>query len=404
VVRPPEQAATTTGDQLVAALRRSRLLLLACAIAGVLAAMGLSRQAAPRYQSTAAVLLSQVDLGAVVPGASTPSSDPQRKVDTAVQLGESGAFFARVERLVGARLRRPESSLPGSFGVQSSADTDQLAFTARAGSARTAELIANTAATAYPDYRGEQLSAPLARAAAALRREGPSASAAAALRRIEVLEELTRSSASVTERATSADKLSATPVRNGVLGLVSGLVLGLLLMALREGLSGRLDAPEDIERALDARVLGSFPRRSGVLGRGGANGAGTAVERLVVLLGARRSDEGEAVVCFLGANPGIETAGIVAATVRELERRGETTRQVDVRVAPSTVREPDGVGWVVVEGPSYLESPTTLELATVMDVAILVTRASMPQRELRRISRELEMWPRRPYVAVLTLA
>jgi capsular polysaccharide biosynthesis protein len=429
-----EHPLTSTGDQLSRAIRRSLWILIVCCVAGAAAGVAWARRATPEYQGSATVLLSQVDISSVVPGAATTSTDPQRAVDTAVQLGQSNSFAVQVEQLVATRLGRPGEDLPGSFDVESSAGTDELVITAKAHSAANAELIANTAASAFPAFRGQQLAAPLVRASTAVGAGGD----AATLKRIQTLKDLLQSSASVVDRATFADAVTPTPLKYGVIGFVTGLVVGLLLMALREALGGRVDGPEDIEQALHARVLGSLPRRQRAFARKAraANGAGTPLQRLAVLLDMQRPEGGGAVVSFIGTDPKIRVGWIAAATAEELERRGDRTQVVNFAsafeevpadgagdgegdvdgdggaeapherqpaLAATAVRERDAADWVVIEGPSYLESPDAYELAGVVDAAVLVTRANPSQRGLRRISRELDSWPRKPFLTVLTV-
>jgi hypothetical protein len=58
---------------------------------------------------------------------------------------------------------------------------------------------------------------------------------------------------------------------------------------------------------------------------------------------------------------------------------------------------------VVVDGPQDVASALVLELVRVADVVVLAVADDIARRELVALSRELDMWPRRPYVAVLTL-
>jgi hypothetical protein len=58
---------------------------------------------------------------------------------------------------------------------------------------------------------------------------------------------------------------------------------------------------------------------------------------------------------------------------------------------------------VVVDGPQDVASALVLELVRVADIVVLAVADDIARRELVALSRELDMWPRRPYVAVLTL-
>jgi hypothetical protein len=170
-------------------------------------------------------------------------------------------------------------------------------------------------------------------------------------------------------------------------------------------------------------VVASLPRRD----RGGERTA-AAIERLVVLLGGHRNPSRDTVVCVLGG-AGVTRTGEIAEAMRtELSRRGEAVTQIvadtaldngmagllampgatgagaePVAGAVAVATGAAGGGWVVVDGPQDVASALVLELVRVADVVVLAVAHDLARRELAGLSRELDMWPRRPYVAVLTL-
>jgi hypothetical protein len=50
-----------------------------------------------------------------------------------------------------------------------------------------------------------------------------------------------------------------------------------------------------------------------------------------------------------------------------------------------------------------VESALVLELVRVADIVVLAVADDIARRDLAGLARELDMWPRRPYVAVLSV-
>ncbi|HEX5927356.1 MAG TPA: Wzz/FepE/Etk N-terminal domain-containing protein [Baekduia sp.] len=424
-----EPTQMTSGiERLTDALRRYRRLLVLCVLAGVAVALVISAVSEPEYRATAQVLLDEEGTGAILPGADANATDAQRSASTAVTLAGSGAFYDRVSlRFHGLASRVDPPALPGDFSVDEQPGTSLLSITATASGAATAQKLANAVAAEFPRFRADTLQRPLRQTERSLQSQlddnPDDQQIQDSLSRVRVLERLAQRSAAVVDSAQSADKIRPIPARDAVIGLVSGLVIGLLLMALREGLSSRVREDEMIERALGARVVASLPRRD----RGGERTA-AAIERLVVLLGGHRNPSRDTVVCVLGG-AGVKRTGEIAEAVRaELSRRGEAVTQIVADTAldngmAGVLALPEGTGagaepvagavavttgavgggWVVVDGPQDVASALVLELVRVADVVVLAVADDLARRELVALSRELDMWPRRPYVAVLTL-
>jgi capsular polysaccharide biosynthesis protein len=424
-----EPTQMTSGiERLTDALRRYRRLLVLCVLAGVAVALVISAVSEPEYRATAQVLLDEEGTGAILPGADANATDAQRSASTAVTLAGSGAFYDRVSlRFHGLASRVDPPALPGDFSVDEQPGTSLLSITATASGAATAQKLANAVAAEFPRFRADTLQRPLRQTERSLQSQlddnPDDQQIQDSLSRVRVLERLAQRSAAVVDSAQSADKIRPIPARDAVIGLVSGLVIGLLLMALREGLSSRVREDEVVERALGARVVASLPRRD----RGGERTA-AAIERLVVLLGGHRNPARDTVVCVLGG-AGVKRTGEIAEAVRaELSRRGEAVTQIVADTAldngmAGVLALPEGTGagaepvagavavttgavgggWVVVDGPQDVASALVLELVRVADVVVLAVADDIARRELVALSRELDMWPRRPYVAVLTL-
>jgi capsular polysaccharide biosynthesis protein len=420
-----EPTQMTSGiERLTDALRRYWLLLGVCVVAGVAVALAISAISEPEYRATAQVLLDEEGTGAILPGSDANATDAQRSASTAVTLAGSGAFYDRVSlRYHGLSSQVDPPALPGDFSVDEQPGTSLLSISATASSGVTAEKIANTVAAEFPRFRADTLQRPLRQTERSLQAQLEASpddqQIKDSLSRVRVLERLAQRSATVVDTAQSADKIRPVPARDAVIGLMSGLIIGLLLMALREGLSSRVREDEVIEQALGARVVAALPRRD----RDGRRTA--AIERLAVLLGDRRQSARDTVVCVLGGTSTTQTAEIAEALRTELGRRGESVTQIvadtaldngmaGVLARPAAVTgEPVTTagaiavttpsGWVIVDGPQDVRSALVLELVRVADIVVLAVADDIARRDLVGLARELDMWPRRPYVAVLTL-
>jgi capsular polysaccharide biosynthesis protein len=411
-------------ERLTDALRRYWMLLAVCAVVGLVVAVAISLVSQPEYRATAQVLLDEEGTGAILPGSDANATDAQRSASTAVTLAGSGAFYDRVSLRYHRLADNVDApALPGDFSVDEEPGTSLLSISATATSGATAIKIANTVAAEFPRFRADTLQRPMRQTELSLRAQLDDSPGDQqikdSLSRVRVLERLAQRSATVVDQAQSADKIRPILARDALIGLVSGLIIGLLLMALREGLTSRVREDEAIEQALGARVVAALPRRD----RDGRRSA-AAIERLAVLLGTRRNPTRDTVVCVLGGVGVARSAEIAEALRGELSRRGETVTQIVADTAldngtAAVLALPDGTvaaavavedavagaasGWVIVDGPQDVESALVLELVRVADIVVLAVADDIARRDLTGLARELDMWPRRPYIAVLSL-
>ena len=86
---------------------------------------------------------------------------------------------------------------------------------------------------------------------------------------LRTAEQLLTSTASVVRPGTDAIQVQPKPIRNGILGGLIGLLLGVGLVVVREGLNTRVRDPEEVESILGLPMIGRVPRPSR---RHGANG------------------------------------------------------------------------------------------------------------------------------------
>src|SRR5665811_2052253 len=110
------------------------------------------------------------------------------------------------------------------------------------------------------------------------------------LQELQILESMQDGGFSIIQQAVvPEDPVSPQPVRNGVLGLAVGLVMGLGLAFGREYLDRGIKDEEEAERAFGVPVLASIP----ALGKWGSSG-----ERQTIALGFEKSDSSPLLEAF----------------------------------------------------------------------------------------------------------
>ncbi len=220
------------------------------------------------YEASSKVLLTTTDIGTVVIE-SQPIVDPERVEETGLAYAESSELFNRMVDEQSAFETAEDIEDATTVGVSDSV----LEFTVEADDERTAEETANLLAAEYIAWRRELEGAQIVEGIAQIRRQlrgEPSGSERrqdlrAQLNDLEFLNKLNTGHARVIERATEAAKVSPAPLRDTLLGAFIGLLLALLVAAIREAIDTRIRSEEDVETVLDAPVLAtvpSFPRRA----------------------------------------------------------------------------------------------------------------------------------------------
>ncbi len=243
-------------------------------VLGLAASLAFSLTAHKQYSATAQLLIqpsvNASGLGTVEEQAVTPTD-----VQTELQLATS----APVQRAVRARL----NSTP-AVSASEVAQTDVMAITATSSEPSKASLIANLYATAFVQYQQAVVTDSLTTAEAQLRsqissigqqvrsfgRNSTSAGASALLNQEAVLKEQlaqmqvtgatdTGDVELVTPAQTPVSPSSPKPVKDTLVGLFSGLALGLGAAFLRHSFDDRLTSKEATEQATGVPVLAMTP-------------------------------------------------------------------------------------------------------------------------------------------------
>jgi tyrosine-protein kinase len=282
-----ETDAVTLQDYL-RVVRRRKWMVVQAAVLLTLAAVAFSLHQQALYEASADVLLSAENVSSAVPGSlSGLSQDPERTTETQAQV-------ARVPAVVQGALDRVDA--PGmtvadflaNSSVSSSPTSDILTFAVTNPDSALARQLANAYAQSYSAYRqklyGDAIERSLTdvderlqrleRTAASLQGSGRRARLGALTaygaqystlidqqQTLESMQALQPSVASVLREADGATLTQPKTVRNGVLGLVVGLVLGLGLAFLREALETRVRTTEEVSARLGGLpLLGRLPR------------------------------------------------------------------------------------------------------------------------------------------------
>jgi Mrp family chromosome partitioning ATPase/capsular polysaccharide biosynthesis protein len=292
-----ETDAVTLHDYL-RVVRRRKWIVVQAALLLTLAAVAYSLHQQKRYEASADVLLSAENLSATVPGTSVNglSQDPERTTQTQAQV-------ARVPEVVQDALDQVSGTgltvadFLANSSVSTSPTSDILTFAVTNPDPALAKQLANAYAQSYSTYRQhlytdsieraiadvDQRLQRLDRTGASLKKGGGRAGLGALTaygalysslvdrqETLQSMQALQPSVASVLREADGAVLTQPKTVRNGALGLVVGLVLGLGLAFLREALETRVRTTAEVSARLGGLpLLGRLPRPPKGLQRSG---------------------------------------------------------------------------------------------------------------------------------------
>lgn len=251
-------------------LRRRKWLFLPAALLVSVAAVLLSLRQENLYEASAEVLLRQEDLAATLTGTAPVYQDPIRLTETQANLARVPAVAQRVLRQAGLSGRSVEEFLDASrVGMRPNADLLEFFVTDR--NPRLAAKLASAYARQFTIYHHRLDTAAIVRARDAVaarvrrleaqrRRRSPLyATLVAKEQQLRTIEALKTSNASVVRVAHSAEKVQPRPLRNGVLGLALGLVIGAGLVFLAEALDTRVRSADEVAERLGLPLLGRLP-------------------------------------------------------------------------------------------------------------------------------------------------
>lgn len=247
-------------------LRDYRILIALLALAGCGGALLASLRADPVYEATASIAFRDETRDLEILGQSTPADQ------SATQLAASKAplitrsdVISRAQRALDGDVSTAE--LGGSISTEVDPNSALARVIARAEDPELAAAMANAVARAATAISNKQTRARFASVAQALRQEtqtqlddaaDTSAAAfyAAELARLESLSRFARSAEVADDAGVPGSPVSPNRVRDGILGLVAGLVLGVLVAFFRDSLDRRLRGMQDIQSQFKFPVIG----------------------------------------------------------------------------------------------------------------------------------------------------
>lgn len=253
-------------------LSRRRWIVLEALLLVPLAAVLFSLNQERLYESSAEVLLSRENVAANLTGATDP-----RLFEQADRIAQTQARLARVPAVVEATLDAAgrddltvEEFLDNSE-VSASTNADILVFRVTDPARAQARRLATEYAREFTDYRRELDTASIASArrevqqriteleASGERRTALHTSLVEKEQQLATLEALQTSNASVVREATETEQVQPRVIRNGILGLMLGLVIGVALAFLAEAIDTRVRSADEIADRLGLPLLGRLP-------------------------------------------------------------------------------------------------------------------------------------------------
>jgi capsular polysaccharide biosynthesis protein len=237
----------SSGTQLRLALRRSAALIVLCVLLAVAALLALTELQGAQYRASTRVLVTDPNLRSLLSGTSVPNVETQAQGALAAVLASSPGFFQYAAQSQHSRdwrgiQREVEVSQVGTSSV--------VSFTVTAASGARASSLADALAADLPRYEVLLDTAQLHQALSAAQRraivEPQNPSARASIRHLRLLETASTGGVPVGS-AGSAEQIRPAPVRAALEGVTVGLVIGLLLMALREALAGEVPSAAETE-------------------------------------------------------------------------------------------------------------------------------------------------------------
>jgi capsular exopolysaccharide synthesis family protein len=257
----------------VEVVRRRKWLVVQALVVVPLVAVVVSLRQSPLWSATASDLFNGQSFAATLAGTSDPAAgqDPARLLQTQADIAKSNTVALLALRTAHVRDMTPLDFLQ-RCSVAAHSDANLLDFTCAVGKAPRASVLATAYARAFIDYRRRLDTTALEKARAnyerrikELERRGQTntqlyASFVDKEQQLATQQELQTSNVSLARAAGAAVKVRPRPLRNGLLGLALGGVLGIGLAFLLDALDTRVRSTRELERRLGLPLLARVPQ------------------------------------------------------------------------------------------------------------------------------------------------
>jgi tyrosine-protein kinase len=263
-------------DQAIAVARRRATLILLCTFLAGAAALGLSLLQQKQYSASASLLFRNPGFAEDLfgTGAAQPSADPVREAATNQTLVGLDIVGQRAARHLKGLSPEEVSDM---VSVSADGEADVVSVTATDPDPAVARRVANTFAHQFIAFRAgtdrskllqaERLAEDELERLTPEEKEGPRGQALSrGAERLRILASLQTGNAELVQPAElPTSPSSPKPVRNGIVGVIFGLLLGLALAFLFERLNRRLRDPEEAREAFGLPVLGVVPESKAIV-------------------------------------------------------------------------------------------------------------------------------------------
>lgn len=251
-------------------LRRQGVTIVLCGVVTAATTLGVSLLQAEQFQASARILYTDPGTTAGSIGA----GDPARAIDTFTRLATTEDILQPVAKSLGFATA---DEVRADVTITGASNANLLDVSAIAGTAKGSAALANAVATSLIRWRSvnrdEQFKARITflkqQLNALAGTTSPSQVAAASDLRTQLTEAEAQLSVPnpeltlVSPAAAPAAPFSPRPVRNALIGLIAGLLLGFAVGALRDRLDRKLHGTDDIEQVYPWPLLGVVPAVAG---------------------------------------------------------------------------------------------------------------------------------------------